>query len=197
MSYLLEALRKSDRERRQGEEPALASIHLQRRFGGRRRQWRWLGGAVAAVLAVAVVGAWWGHEHGIILPTLTLVSQPAPAPESPAEPRSAAAAMPDRTAPVASASGQQQPTATQVPAAATLPALWDLPASVRNHIPALKFSLHAYSDDPPKRSMVVNDRVVHEGDRIAENLTLVRITADGAVLRYRDTWFRVNVLENW
>lgn len=200
MSYLLEALRKSDRERRQSEEPALASIHLQQRFGPRRGQRRWLGATAAFVLVLLAAGTWWVWQNGVVaLPKLTFASRPESAakPEAHAAAETATASKAAAPSAVATQSLQHAPAATEPPDEATLPTLGNLPATVRNRIPALRFSLHAYSDDPSRRSMVVNDRVVHEGDRIADNLTLVKITADGAVLRYRDTWFRVNVLENW
>lgn len=198
MSYLLDALRKSDRERRQSEEPALASIHLQRRFGARSRQRQWRAAIAVATIVLLAVGAWWGWQTGLVaLPKLTLASRSVPMAKPGSQSTGTTAVENTTSAVVASQSPAQPHAPARMPDETTLPTLWDLPAVVRNRIPALKFSLHAYSDDPARRSMVVNDRVVHEGDQIADNLTLVKITADGAVLRYRDTWFRVNVLENW
>ncbi len=60
-----------------------------------------------------------------------------------------------------------------------------LPPSVQRQIPVLKLSLHGYNRNIASASMVqLNDRIMHEGDVVAGNIRLEHITADGAVLRY-------------
>lgn len=58
MSYILEALKKSDRERRQGEIPGLGSDHGKRPDPGKKRQkdspWKWI---VPGIVLLAAVSA--------------------------------------------------------------------------------------------------------------------------------------------
>ena len=56
MSYILEALKKSDRERRQGEIPGLGSDHGKRPDPGKKRQkgspWKWIAPGIVLLAAV-------------------------------------------------------------------------------------------------------------------------------------------------
>ncbi|MFK5926691.1 MAG: general secretion pathway protein GspB [Desulfuromusa sp.] len=60
-----------------------------------------------------------------------------------------------------------------------------LPISIQKKIPTLQMSLHAYNRDDASASMVqLNDRIMREGDMVADNIRLEQITAEGVVLRY-------------
>lgn len=60
----------------------------------------------------------------------------------------------------------------------------DLPTEVRRRLPALQMALHAYNAADADASLVqINGRLVREGAQIAENLTVEEITPDGAILR--------------
>ncbi len=60
-----------------------------------------------------------------------------------------------------------------------------LPVSIQKKIPPLQMSLHAYNRADGSASLVqLNDRIMREGDAINDNILLEKITADGAVLRY-------------
>jgi len=65
MSYILEALKKSDRERRQGEIPGLQSVHsLQSGHGQREGKfplWKWLLVSLLAVLSALLL--YWGMQR--------------------------------------------------------------------------------------------------------------------------------------
>jgi hypothetical protein len=63
--------------------------------------------------------------------------------------------------------------------------LGQLPISIQKQLPALQMSLHAYNRDDANASMVqLNDRIMREGDRVTDNINLEKIEADGIVLRY-------------
>ncbi len=60
-----------------------------------------------------------------------------------------------------------------------------LPVAIQKQIPPLQMSLHAYNRADASSSMVqLNDRILRKGDRVADKLRLEKITADGVVLRY-------------
>lgn len=63
--------------------------------------------------------------------------------------------------------------------------LGQLPVSIQKQIPTLRMSLHAYNRDDATASMVqLNDRMMHEKDMVTANIRLEQITAEGVVLRY-------------
>lgn len=72
-----------------------------------------------------------------------------------------------------------------------IPIIQNLPAEIRNRLPALKLSIHVYSDDPDKRLVLINSRRYREGDAVSDDVTLDRITPTGAVLRTRGISFRL------
>jgi general secretion pathway protein B len=60
-----------------------------------------------------------------------------------------------------------------------------LPVSIQKQIPTLRMSLHAYNRGDATASMVqLNDRIMHEKEMVTANISLEQITAEGVVLRY-------------
>lgn len=60
-----------------------------------------------------------------------------------------------------------------------------LPISIQKKIPPLQMSLHAYNPADASSSMVqLNDRIMREGAMVADNIRLEKITDAGVVLRY-------------
>ncbi len=60
-----------------------------------------------------------------------------------------------------------------------------LPISVSNGIPALKMMLHAYNRNDASASLVqLNGQILREGDSVTTQIRLQQITAEGVVLRY-------------
>lgn len=73
----------------------------------------------------------------------------------------------------------------------------ELPANVRQHIPNMVFSAHVYSSNPMQRSLVINDRFMEEGEAFSYDLILVEITRTGAIFDFRDYRFSASVLSGW
>lgn len=67
----------------------------------------------------------------------------------------------------------------------------ELPESVRRDIPAIVFGGYLYTANPADRTVLVNNRLLHEGDQIAPNLTLEKITQKEAILNYMGYRYRV------
>ncbi|MEA3545008.1 MAG: general secretion pathway protein GspB [Thermodesulfobacteriota bacterium] len=60
-----------------------------------------------------------------------------------------------------------------------------LPVSIQRQIPPLQMSLHAYNRNDATGSLVqLNGRILHVGDMVNTNISLEQITAEGVVLRY-------------
>ena len=76
--------------------------------------------------------------------------------------------------------------------------LSDLPADVRRDLPSVGFSGHLYSNNPKLSYVFVNDgRSVFEGQQIASEVFLHKITPTGVILEFRGYLIDVGVLQNW
>jgi len=78
-------------------------------------------------------------------------------------------------------------------AAKEIPLLETLPQSLRQRLPELSISFLAYSQKPSERIVSINGRIMREGQTIADDLTLEKITSAGAVVNYRGDRFRLEV----
>lgn len=229
MSYILDALRKSDELRQRGTAPLLqpAAPSAPPR--------RWGTGAVYGALAVLLVGAgmviggWrpWQAEQqvagvggsvgadaraaGGVAPVPSPVA-PAAAPDvSPANvPSGAPAPVPANailtpSAPVTAAAPERlpaapadMPVAHESAIAKAEPAVLtqsELPPAIRQDIPAMSISVHAYSARPKDRMVGINDRLLREGGTLPPGLTLDEITPDGMVFSYKGYRFKRGLSE--
>lgn len=66
----------------------------------------------------------------------------------------------------------------------------ELPASLRAELPSMTVTVHAYSATPKDRLVGVNDKLLREGDSLAPDLMLERITPDGMIFTYKGTRFQ-------
>lgn len=208
MSFILDALRKSEIERQRQHGPNIAE------FAGARSDGRppW---------ALAVIGALLAINVGVILFFLFRDAKEAPAPapgdsSAAASPAPVPAAAPPAAAPVATVEppvspapgttqqqlaeaigplppGASDPTLVQEPPAATPsvtyenapPAAGALPTQAAQGMPELSMDLHIYSADRNKRAVFINGRRYAEGATLAEGAIVEEITPEGAVLNYR------------
>ena len=248
MSLILEALRKSEAERRLGQAPDLLAPMPVLRAPARRPRWPlWIAG-VCVVIAAAAMGWWWTHapivrtgpvakqsthaasdrdanndaasDAGDDASQASIASQPSqlpiislplanvPHPVAPiaATPtRKSGAALPTTTAtpapvainatapklaaePIATPAPPAIAADTTTPATADEPALLtlaDLSVDERNGLPAMKVSMHVYTDDPAQRFMIVDGQRVGEGALLANGAILVHIRRDGAEIDVR------------
>jgi general secretion pathway protein B len=264
MSYILEALKKSDRERRQGEVPDLQSDHGPRP-GHRQRGkkfflWIWLAGGVLLSLSALVL--YWGMQRNsvalqekisaleksvvqlkeqpvpVAVPSPVVKEETVPQPPRgeekdnpvviavPAVPQKVDSQplvmeteedkrlmadnapqpvmeektvikpenIPQKTPPQVVASPPRS-VAAEVASekAEALPLVQDLPDSVQKMLPPIKLAGHVYAKDAAKRMIMINDKICHEGDLLANQLVLEQIVWEGVVLRYQDIRFRMKL----
>lgn len=207
MSLILDALRKSEAERRRGQLPAL-TLELppapSRR--ARSRAWWLLAPLALALVAVAYFGtrspdvppsqAESGPEQFVLPGTgPTQAFEPVPVP---ADARPAAVEVVD-TPPVVAAPPPVAPTpapavAIEVdpagspgtpldatPGAPPVLALSELGAAERQALPPLKLSMHMWSADPARRFAIIDGHRVTEGDRVG-TAVVERIEPAGVIL---------------
>ncbi|HSY26242.1 MAG TPA: general secretion pathway protein GspB [Burkholderiaceae bacterium] len=67
----------------------------------------------------------------------------------------------------------------------------DLPQNIRLEIPAFVVNGYIYAKNPADRSVLINQRLLHEGDQIAPELMLEKMIPKGAILNYKGYRYRV------
>ncbi|MGQ0383498.1 MAG: general secretion pathway protein GspB [Gammaproteobacteria bacterium] len=202
MSFILDALRKSELERQRQSGPSIAELPVAR--DDRRLP--------AALVAIALLLA----VNAAVLAWFLLRDSPAPSTVSPvlaaAEPASATvrAAVPVAAPPArpAGSADAQEPAPGDIPASrapeapdptllpdapaagsltyesAPPPAVATLPQQPAG-LPDLSVDLHIYADDPARRAVFINGRRYTEGMALAEGPMVEQITRDGAVINHR------------
>jgi general secretion pathway protein B len=69
-------------------------------------------------------------------------------------------------------------------------ALHELPAAIQSEIPALRITGYIYSANKADRTVLINKKLLREGDRIAPDFTLEKLTPTGMVLNYKGYRYR-------
>jgi len=205
MSYILDALRKSETERSLGayapaKDPA---FEITDRSSSRLRSAL----IVAAIGAIGGLTLFWlfldkpRSESGATPDQEPTATRPAATPLNP-NPTVADRSTRElaQEAVVPSVRTTPKPTKRMV---ATTPAadpqganddvkfLRLMPASFRSRLPKLEINIHVYSPDLPQQILFINNHEVKPGQRVDGGAVLEAITPDGAVLRLDDTRFKL------
>lgn len=222
MSYILEALKKSDQERQQGSTPSLYSSHgpIPHRIKNESffsRRWV-VGLIIAAGLTLGLTGStliFFHYSQPLAEKTSdTKKSVPSPLAKSearqlkqPAQPadrlnRTSTSPVPEiiikekdrviKTVPVEDRTSEPPAVINQQDAATSLPLLQELSAALQAEIPNLKFAGHTYALEPYQRLIIINGKILREGDMISPGLRLMEITWKGVTLDFKGTRFRVD-----
>jgi general secretion pathway protein B len=212
MSFILDALRKSEIERQRQSGPSMAEFPIARE--DRRLP-----------IALIAIGFLLAVNFAVVLFFVLRDEREPAAEQAPANP---AVSAPAATAPPAATPAPQgalqpqlgdaeqfeEPPAIYYDDAATLPPeapdptlMPDSPVSspsvayddapptetrssdIPHGLPELTVDLHIYATDPAKRAVFINGRRYTQGAQIAEGPTLEEITPEGAVLNYRGRRF--------
>jgi general secretion pathway protein B len=212
MSLILEALRKSEAERRRGEMPDLRA-ELPPPAAPRSRSLRmlpWLAGsAVVAVAGALLLWRPWSRDAATAIPAAVqsapippvesvrlqpraAIAQPPPAPRiaereppKPQSARPAATTIPDSPPEPASPPASAAEVAPpSVPAADTETAVNAMPADLRKALPPLQLSMHMWDPDPAKRFVILDGERHVEGDSVGP-MRIRRIDADGVLFDWQ------------
>jgi len=199
MSLILEALRKSEAERRRGSTPDVA-MELPPVPAARARatpSWM-LPAAVIAVVAL-LAGVWWSQRDSSGDTVTQNAASPVDAPviDAPAQPvvvaRTATSPAPAPASTPITPTDPGPVPATPIaepapPPARSLPPPPPLPAETREvttidttSIPPVKLSMHMWDESPSRRFVILDGQRMTEGDRSGE-LTVVAIERDGVVV---------------
>ncbi len=195
MSYILDALRKSERDRQPTD---LATLTPVQRSRSQKRSNRWLISLVLVLAGNMVLLVYLTFGRGALdnlVPASTSASASASA---------SAGSLP-------TGSSERNATDTNVQQLDTSPIATDplgveeavtiRPAvqtdEMRQLLASLTFTSHVFADDPALRSVMIDGRFFREGDSPQQGVALVSITSTGVVLRYRGREIAYNVLEQW
>ena len=175
MSYILDALKRAERDRHLTHVPTLATVHTSAH--PTRRRWLWVGGGVLLVGAIVVM--------------LLLRAGPIAGPTGTTSPVPPAAAPP-----TADAQKSAQPTATETniateprvsrSAQSTAPSPTPPPSHAAPQTPfaALKLEMVVNADAPGERAVYISGRRYVTGQSLEPGATIESIAPDAVVLRF-------------
>ncbi len=205
MSFILDALKKSETERQQTGNTEFAAVPTS---PTRQSFPRWLlvVGILLAVNLIVLIGLLLRSDDNVGVST-----SPAPTP--------AATEAPDNTFEEQVATARQnrprnvpqevvatqsapEPTPTlqadlisqhpeTVPASDLYPTIQEVRVSNTIALPELHLDIHVYSEEPADRFVFINMSKLREGSQLAEGPVVVEIRPDGVVLRHSGTLFLV------
>ena len=206
MSFILDALRKSETERQHKGSAEFANVPTS---DGRREgppAWLWVLGALLLINLVVLVGL---LLRPGVSPPATVAESPPPVETSamsPAEalPRNdfesrvaAARENPPAVEEVAPAPVEETPAAIEAPIEApaparrtgALPTIHEVRAQGRVSLPDLHVDIHVFSEVASDRFVFINMNKHKEGSRLPEGALVEEIRPDGVVLRMNDVSF--------
>lgn len=218
MSYILEALKKAEAERRSGTLPDIHAIATPAAVPAPapvawRTRWRW---AAVPLLAVLAAGFFWMGKASDKMPQqpappappvaaaapAAVEQQPAPAAAVVAEEKKPAAEPPrpvEKPQPVPAkkpvAKKPERTAEERKPAAPAEPPILeqrDLPEHIQRELPPLAVGGYIYSGNKADRSVLLNKRLLREGDQVAPDLRLESLLPDGMVLNYKGYRYRAS-----
>lgn len=191
MSYILEALRQADQRRQREATPiTLAAAPAQPTPLRRSLNLAWLLVSLLLLLLGIGIGWWkpWASPPDAAPAAPVQVMPPAPAGPVSAPAKSAPLAKP---APVTVVKPEPEVRTPEPPPAPT--SLGALPADLERELPGIRIALHGYSPQPKDRLVMINDRMLHQGDALTPELRLEEITPEGVVLTYKGYRFSRSV----
>jgi len=189
MSYILDALKKSDRERQSQAVSSLArpqsEFHARQGEGPRGAVWLMAG---SLVIASGVVGAliamnWHAAQDA---PDIAAVEAPATAVAEASAPTDAGTGIEAVATPMAATVAPADTAVEDITAPATgLVEIWELTEAEQRYLGALEVSLHVHSSEPAQRTVIVNGLRAKEGQSLGQDIRLLEITPDGLIVEFR------------
>jgi general secretion pathway protein B len=67
----------------------------------------------------------------------------------------------------------------------------DLPQAIQSQLPPISVNGYLYAKDPADRSVLMNQKLLREGDTVAPDLVLEKLLPKGAILNYKGYRYRI------
>lgn len=230
MSYILDALKKAESDRKLGSVPDIHThaVAAAESDGGAplwAKPWVWAAFAllVLSLIAIAWRQPWQTTPVAIpstalqvqaipkatepvaqppvaiataaLTPPATAAVEPAPRPATiekppvskPRQPSAPVVKGPDKAAP------QDRKPAPETPQPEPRVAnLRELPQNIQSEIPPLAVTGYIYSKNEAERSVLINNKLLREGDQVAPGLVLEKMTQKEAILSYKGYRYRLS-----
>jgi general secretion pathway protein B len=187
MSFILDALKKSETERQQQTGAEFSSIPSS---SGEPQSFKWLW--ILALLLLVNVAV----LFGILLRPDKPAAVPPPVETTPAETRPAESSQPaEPSFEERVAEARQNQPAVDVPMTSTastasrLMTIDELRLSGSLQLPELHLDIHVFADDPAERFVFINMSKYREKSRLDEGPVVAEITPDGVVLEHQGRRF--------
>ena len=216
MSYILDALKKADRERTLGKVPDLETAQWPADQQSRAKPWQWILGAVLLLNGLVLTLNLLDRDEAVPLnvpaveqtPSVTPEPQVVPLARAPLEtvlekttrarvPVPPPVQRPKKPATTASAVTGTPAIRSTKPAVPTgdneydLPEWRDLSLDFRSRLSLPRIDVHVYAEDPARRFIMADLKKYREGETLANGALLERIHRDSIQLNYEGTRFRV------
>ena len=199
MSYILDALNKSEEEKQQHQTPSLNTIH--QKPDKKRSQGPSWTAILNLLILMNLVGLtiWLFFFSGSSSsPKLSgsqtdVSSSPVSTVSSRRSPSSVAPSVPS---PELTSSTSGRAISHRVPLATPLESA-TVPDLIIREIDAIRFSSHIYASDADLRMVVIDGQQLKENARFGSALELSQITEDGVIIRYQNHSISVSVLSQW
>lgn len=203
MSYILDALKKSNKEREKGITPSLHTVHGTPPHLGSTNKKRKSSYKIALLFTILLVTtggvSFWKYPaivHFFKIQQATPSGKDlTPNNEKLTNTTETKIAIEEEVTVI-----EPQPIPTEKPPISTgavkqlHPLLFeDVPEHIQLSIPDLKLAGHTYSETPRLRMILVNNKILREGDYLEQNLKLQEITWDGVIFNFQGTEFVIPI----
>ena len=207
MSFILDALKKSETDRQQQGTAEFAGIPTRPQSTSVPR-WFWIVGLLLAINLIVLIGLLLRPDsvaEPMSAPSREIDATPLPTDDisGPSFADQAAAARQNppvqqpelpvteaqdtQQEPIRSVLISQDPAA--VPASSLYPTLQEVRAGGSIDIPELHLDIHVFSPEPEDRFVFINMSKLHEGSTLTEGPVVTEITPDGVVLNHQGQHF--------
>jgi general secretion pathway protein B len=204
MSFILDALRKSETDRQEQSVAEFSGVPTSPQTRTLPR-WLWIVGLLLAINLVVLIGL-------VVKPGPVTTQQPLPVTERAVDPAATPASidLPQPSFAERAATARQSPPEQQqiavveakestqdfvrpvlisqdpasVPARDLYPTLQEVRVSGSINVPELHLDIHVFSQDPDDRFVFINMTKLREGSALAEGPVVAEITPHGVVLRH-------------
>jgi general secretion pathway protein B len=204
MSYILDALKKSDQERKQGDVPDLQTVHIPVTLETGPARWPYVVIVFLMLSLAFVLGTLRPWEAEPVTPVTHHVKKPVEQEISVEDSLSVEQAeiaskinlhQQQAAVPVV----EKQVIAKEAPSLdiVSVPHLSEMPAMVQQAIPDMVFAGHVFSSHVEQRSVIINNHYMNEGDVVIGDLKVEQITQKGIVFKYNEHLFRIDILQDW
>jgi general secretion pathway protein B len=204
MSYILDALNKSEEEKKQHRTPGLNTIHQSSEGRKTRRGPLLLIGIGLLMINLIALLIWWiffsvapeARDTGSIS-MQPITSKPPPRADSQRQSNTSTNNPKAINAETALRRDGQSRLTSPSESDQNSVSTNAIPQIISREIAAIRFSSHIFADDASLRRVVLNGQPLKEGNRFGSGLTLQQITEDGVILRYQRQTVAINVFSRW